>query len=88
MNWYIKVLENYFNFKGRARRKEYWMFVLINMIVAIVIAVGSTLLDMKWLSTVYQFLVFIFLVLKLLIFLDFFLDRFLHFSPLSFLFIS
>ena len=35
MNWYIKVLQNYAVFSGRARRKEYWMFVLFNMIVAI-----------------------------------------------------
>ncbi len=26
MNWYIKVLNQYFDFNGRARRKEYWMF--------------------------------------------------------------
>ena len=35
MKWYIKVLKNYANFKGRARRKEYWMFVLINFIIYI-----------------------------------------------------
>ena len=35
MEWYIKVLKNYANFKGRARRKEYWMFVLINFIIYI-----------------------------------------------------
>ncbi|AWV43641.1 DUF805 domain-containing protein [Hafnia alvei] len=29
MNWYIKVLKNYATFSGRARRKEYWMFALI-----------------------------------------------------------
>ncbi|SHL75839.1 Uncharacterized membrane protein YhaH, DUF805 family [Flavobacterium chilense] len=27
------VMENYANFDGRARRKEYWMFVLINAII-------------------------------------------------------
>lgn len=36
MEWYIKVLKNYANFKGRARRREYWMFVLFNFIFAIV----------------------------------------------------
>ena len=30
MKWYIKVLKNYFNFTGRARRTELWMFVLFN----------------------------------------------------------
>jgi len=36
MNWYLKVLKQYAYFNGRARRKEYWMFVLFNMIFAIV----------------------------------------------------
>lgn len=34
MNWYLDVLKNnYANFEGRARRKEYWMFTLFNAIV-------------------------------------------------------
>lgn len=35
MNWYLKVLQQYSDFKGRARRKEYWMFVLINSIISL-----------------------------------------------------
>lgn len=34
MNWYLKVLQQYADFSGRARRKEYWMFVLFNIIFA------------------------------------------------------
>lgn len=34
MNWYLKVLQNYANFEGRARRKEYWMFFLFNMLIS------------------------------------------------------
>ena len=34
MNWYLKVLQNYAVFTGRARRKEYWMFVLFNAIIS------------------------------------------------------
>lgn len=33
MKWYIKVLKQYADFNGRARRKEYWMFTLINLII-------------------------------------------------------
>ncbi|MBD0824274.1 DUF805 domain-containing protein [Aestuariibaculum marinum] len=34
MNWYLKVVkDNYANFDGRARRKEYWMFNLIHMLI-------------------------------------------------------
>ena len=36
MNWYIGVLKKYAVFSGRARRKEYWMFVLFNMIFSFV----------------------------------------------------
>ncbi len=35
MNYYIEVLKKYAVFTGRARRKEYWMFVLWNIIVSI-----------------------------------------------------
>ena len=28
MKWFIKCYKHYFDFKGRARRKEYWMFML------------------------------------------------------------
>jgi uncharacterized membrane protein YhaH (DUF805 family) len=35
MNYYLHVLRNYATFSGRARRAEYWMFVLFNMIFAI-----------------------------------------------------
>lgn len=34
MNWYLKVLNQYADFAGRARRKEYWMFVLFNALFA------------------------------------------------------
>ncbi|WP_265503591.1 DUF805 domain-containing protein, partial [Providencia heimbachae] len=31
---YLEVLKNnYANFSGRARRKEYWMFTLVNMVI-------------------------------------------------------
>lgn len=33
MEWYLKVIRNYAGFSGRARRKEYWMFALFNMII-------------------------------------------------------
>ena len=39
MNWYLKVLRQYADFSGRARRKEYWMFALFNFIFAIVAAI-------------------------------------------------
>ena len=34
MEWYLKVVRNYAVFTGRARRTEYWMFVLFNILFA------------------------------------------------------
>jgi len=33
MNWYLEVLNKYAVFAGRARRKEYWFFVLFNILI-------------------------------------------------------
>jgi len=35
MNWYLEVLKKYAVFAGRARRKEYWFFVLFNFIISV-----------------------------------------------------
>ena len=36
MKWYLKVLNQYSDFSGRASREEYWMFALFNFIFLIV----------------------------------------------------
>lgn len=36
MNWYLKAFQQYLDFNGRARRSEYWMFVLYNLNFAII----------------------------------------------------
>ncbi|GAA5224799.1 DUF805 domain-containing protein [Membranihabitans marinus] len=41
MEWYFKVLRQYNDFNGRARRQEFWMFALINMILSM----GATMVD-------------------------------------------
>ena len=44
MYWFFKCLRQYFDFKGRARRKEYWMFYLWALIIEVVIYGLSLLL--------------------------------------------
>jgi uncharacterized membrane protein YhaH (DUF805 family) len=39
MNYYFDVLKKYAVFSGRASRKEYWMFVLFNMLVGFILGV-------------------------------------------------
>lgn len=38
MNWYLEVLKKYAVFTGRARRKEYWYFVLFNIIISVILS--------------------------------------------------
>lgn len=44
MSWYIEAFKKYAVFSGRSRRKEYWYFVLFNVIVAVVLALIDVLL--------------------------------------------
>lgn len=39
MEWYIKVLKKYAVFEGRAQRKEYWMFTLVNIIIIVILGI-------------------------------------------------
>jgi uncharacterized membrane protein YhaH (DUF805 family) len=43
MNHFIHVWKNSFNYSGRARRKEYWMYALFSFIVMIVLSVLGSL---------------------------------------------
>ena len=56
MNWYSKVLGQYVNFSGRARRKEYWMFTIINTGFICI----AMFIDYKiWLSTgIFNFFIY------------------------------
>ena len=62
MNYYISCIKDkYCCFSGRARRKEYWMFVLFNIIAVLVVGfIGGLLAGVTgveafmYLSTVYN----------------------------------
>ncbi|MCL9661092.1 DUF805 domain-containing protein [Paenibacillus hunanensis] len=47
MNWYLKVLKDYVNFQGRARRKEYWMYVLISIPIILVLYLLESLMGIN-----------------------------------------
>lgn len=44
IDWFIKCFKNYANFSGRARRKEYWFFVLGIAIMLFCSAMGETMI--------------------------------------------
>lgn len=65
MKYYLHVLKNYANFKGRARRKEYWMFVLFNIIISMLLSFLESSMSEStepgggYISLTYQILVII-----------------------------
>ncbi|NNH26222.1 DUF805 domain-containing protein [Acinetobacter terrestris] len=44
IDWFVKGLKNYANFKGRARRKEYWFFVLCQFLLIFIAAIIDSIL--------------------------------------------
>lgn len=63
MEWYLKVVrDNYANFEGRARRQEYWMFVLFNLIFIIAIALLSGVLASLFNAPFFMFLYIIYVL--------------------------
>ncbi|TDX15360.1 uncharacterized membrane protein YhaH (DUF805 family) [Buttiauxella sp. BIGb0552] len=65
MDWYFKVLKNYLGFSGRARRKEFWMFILVNLVLTVVLSILDKMLGLRiagdegLLTTVYGVLIFL-----------------------------
>jgi uncharacterized membrane protein YhaH (DUF805 family) len=65
MDWYFKVLRNYVGFSGRARRKEFWMFILVNLVLTGVLSILDKMLGLRiakdegLLTTLYGVLIFL-----------------------------
>jgi uncharacterized membrane protein YhaH (DUF805 family) len=57
MYWMLMPLRRYFEFSGRSRRKEYWMFYLLNVLVALfvglVFVAGDYSEMILWLGCLY-----------------------------------
>jgi uncharacterized membrane protein YhaH (DUF805 family) len=59
VNWYVAVLKNYAGFTGRARRTEYWMFVLFNVVIGIVLEIIGLLIHTQIIYYLYGLAVLI-----------------------------
>lgn len=59
MNYYLKVLRNYAQFSGRARRSEYWYFALFNLIISFVFGFVCGLMQVPQLAHIYTIAVLI-----------------------------
>ena len=66
MSWYLTVLKKYATFGGRARRKEYWMFFLFNIIFAIAATVIDNVLGLNIGMLPYGFIYLIYMLAMLL----------------------
>ncbi len=47
MNGYIETLKKYVVFSGRATRREFWMFVLINFVISFALSFITGIIDPK-----------------------------------------
>jgi uncharacterized membrane protein YhaH (DUF805 family) len=53
--YFVDVLRNkYADFNGRARRSEYWYFVLFNFLIGTAVGVVTGLIGIDWLSYIYS----------------------------------
>ena len=60
MDWYLEVLRKYAVFSGRARRREYWMFFLVNFIIELLLGMlDVTIGTLGLLGGIYSLFIFI-----------------------------
>ena len=57
--FYLGALKKYAEFTGTATREEFWMFVLFNFLVAVVVGVVAGIIGILWLGTVYNLAVLV-----------------------------
>lgn len=50
MKWFIKCFKQYVDFKGRARRREFWFFVLFCSIISLVLMIALAVPTVKQVS--------------------------------------
>ncbi|MCP8899811.1 DUF805 domain-containing protein [Gilvimarinus xylanilyticus] len=59
MEYYIQAFRQFADFEGRWTRTQYWMFVLINFLIALAVAVVANLIGMEFLSSIYSLVLLI-----------------------------
>ena len=59
MDWYLAAVRNYLGFYGRARRKEFWMFILCDTVIRLGLGIIEYLTHINILIGIYSVLVFL-----------------------------
>ena len=69
MEYFIRAYKNYFDFKGRATRREFWVFNFMYFMISLILVIGFPLIDyfvgggkgyifaFGWISEIFLFLV-------------------------------
>ncbi|MDD1793107.1 DUF805 domain-containing protein [Enterovibrio sp. ZSDZ42] len=59
MSYFLLALKNFAVFSGRARRKEYWMFILFYLIFSIALTIVDQILGSVFLSLIFSLVLLI-----------------------------
>ena len=62
MDYYLDAWRNFATFTGRASRKQFWMFTLVNIIISVAISLGEVIIglaDFELLSGLYALAVLV-----------------------------
>jgi uncharacterized membrane protein YhaH (DUF805 family) len=60
MTWYFAALKKYAVFVGRARRREYWMFILVSIVISVALGlVGAISPNMGLFGFIYRLAILI-----------------------------
>jgi uncharacterized membrane protein YhaH (DUF805 family) len=52
IDWFVKcITTHYFNFSGRARRKEFWFFTMFYFIISLFTGIVDEILGSEWVSS-------------------------------------
>ncbi len=59
MEYFLKGLRNWSDFTGKATRKDYWMFVLIYILISIAVSLLESMLGISFLGIILSLALFI-----------------------------
>lgn len=59
MSYYLNVLKNYANFRGRARRSEFWYFCVFNAVISAVFSIIAGITEISMIPSIYSLAVLI-----------------------------
>ena len=59
MNYFLKVLQQYADFEGRARRAEYWYFTLFSVLISIGLGLIGAMMKTDAIGNIYSLAVLV-----------------------------